>query len=285
MCNLKAIALACAASIALLAISARGIAQPTPDDPKCQPQRVIEETHARRMPDVAGCLAKDVQRILKNSDRPARLEMEASWWGAGQITRTRPPAQTGLQPNTQIILFASDGSLPPPVVAEKPTIVPSLVVVPHVVGDEEKEAAIAIEAARLRHSHRGNENSNRSQGYVTRTDPVEGTPVEQGSDVGYWLTSGENIVPDVRGDSSDSARSRLESAGFRQGVISDRPDAGKTGVVLESIPPGRARARWIAGGARCQHGHRGGARSFANATRSRGSSAAKESACDRADHA
>lgn len=114
--------------------------------------------------------------------------------------------------------------------------------VPDVVGRSSDQALAQLQALGLIPQAGGSEPSTRPKGEVLRSNPVAGTRVREGARVAYVVASGSNLVPDVRGDSIDAAKTRLADAGFRIGETTAKPDADASGRILEQDPQARTLA-------------------------------------------
>ena len=114
--------------------------------------------------------------------------------------------------------------------------------VPQVSGLTEADAVARIHAADLLPTSAGQRDSPQPGGIVLYTRPEAGTQLAPQSQVSYWTTSGQYIVPDLRRHSPDEARSLLANAGFDLGRTDNRPDAGASGRVLEQSPDAGTRA-------------------------------------------
>ncbi len=114
--------------------------------------------------------------------------------------------------------------------------------VPQVSGLAEAEAAARISAVDLLPVNAGQRDSPQPGGIVLYTRPEAGEQVAPQSQVSYWTTSGQYLVPDLRQRRPEEARSLLADAGFALGRVGDRPDAGASGRVLEQSPAAGTRA-------------------------------------------
>ena len=75
-----------------------------------------------------------------------------------------------------------------------------------------------------------------AKGKVTRTEPFEGQPLEDGQTVTVWISTGRMEVPDVEGMEASEAERTLRKSGFKdveqQEVDSDKPSGT---VVRQSV--------------------------------------------------
>jgi beta-lactam-binding protein with PASTA domain/predicted Ser/Thr protein kinase len=81
-----------------------------------------------------------------------------------------------------------------------------------------------------------------SEGRVIKTSPVAGTPVDRGSDVTLFVSSGPRqvAVPDVVGLTKHTARQALIDQGFQVVVTEEGSDAADPGTVLRQDPAAEA---------------------------------------------
>ena len=115
------------------------------------------------------------------------------------------------------------------------------VVPPDLVGMSEDEATEAIEGADLTVGDVSEEaTSNYSPGTVTSADPSSGTELETGSAVNLTVaTQPEEItVPNVVGETEDSARQIIEDAGFSVGDVTEQNSSEDEGTVVATDPSG-----------------------------------------------
>ncbi len=76
-----------------------------------------------------------------------------------------------------------------------------------------------------------------AKGEVTRTEPAEGEPMEDGQVVTVWISTGKMTMPNVMGLDWDAAVSMLEENGFHNHRITETDsDQPKNTVVEQSVP-------------------------------------------------
>lgn len=144
---------------------------------------------------------------------------------------------TDTAPTTQVPTATAPAS-PTATVADPATTVPSTVPVPTVFGTL-AEAERSLSAAGLRLGSVNRTNSDAPENQVLGQEPAGGAQVAAGSAVELTVASGQNAVPDVRGQSAAAATALLESAGFgvSQAGISPSGTVGTTapeaGTVLK----------------------------------------------------
>ncbi|MQM24325.1 Stk1 family PASTA domain-containing Ser/Thr kinase [Glycomyces albidus] len=156
------------------------------------------------VPELAGKSEEDARAALAAFDAEVTVVHEYSVdFGAGQVTRTDPPAGEEVKAGTPVTVYVSDG-FPP-------------LNVPDVVGLSEADAAAALEAEGLvvgdvtrRHS------DTIPEGSVIEQDPAAAAPAGPGDEVGLVVSDGPEPVevPDVVGMDIEEATEELESLGF-----------------------------------------------------------------------
>lgn len=149
-----------------------------PDKDKDQPPAAVLAT----VPDVAGEPRATALMILEDAGfSPTSTTEPSQSISAGEATRTDPPAGTPVDAGAAVALFVSSG--PPPAVEE--------VVVPDVAGRVEAEALATLEAAGLDATKTTDEPSESiAAGAATRTEPPAGTPVDRGTSLMLFVSSG-----------------------------------------------------------------------------------------------
>lgn len=106
----------------------------------------------------------------------------------------------------------------------------------NVVGMSEAEAIASLRELDMGISKQGAELSNFGQGRVTRTDPAALLPLARATPIKYWLASGQNTVPRLRGATEESAARLLQASGFTMGKIGFRESKDAAGQVVASDP-------------------------------------------------
>jgi beta-lactam-binding protein with PASTA domain len=120
------------------------------------------------------------------------------------------------------------------------TQVPETVNVPTVANLTEAEAKSKLAAADLTFDRQAEASATVAAGNVTRTDPVEGTPVAKKSNVKVWISTGPDSVKltDLSGLTQDQARSQLKDLGLTVGNVTPVDDpAQPQGKVISTTPP------------------------------------------------
>jgi len=100
--------------IALIATPSLGLAQPAGQGADCSAVVIERMAMQHRMPNVEGCLGREVVQELNRTDHRALERSVHHWEAPDRIVSQSPAKDTELQHNTPILLDVSDGSLPPP---------------------------------------------------------------------------------------------------------------------------------------------------------------------------
>lgn len=130
-------------------------------------------------------------------------------------------------------------SHPPPMAADTPEgieVLDKKFSVPDVVGRTPGLGVRLIEENQLRPEFVGDEPGPANLRTITRTDPPAGTFLVRGSEVRFWLASGRNKIPDLRGRTLEETRSLLRDAGFYMGVPDHRRSDMPNGLVDRQYP-------------------------------------------------
>lgn len=140
----------------------------------------------------------------------------------GRVLSQDPVAGTPAVTGAQVTLRVSSG--------------PEKVSVPRLVGLQQSTAQTLLTDQGLTYSV-SDRPSERSQGTVLEQDPAAGTKVDKGSTVSIVVAAGvEQVsVPGVVGRDVDTARSRLEGAGFTVTTVSQASDQ-PAGTVIDQSP-------------------------------------------------
>lgn len=144
---------------------------------------------------------------------------------AGHIIWQDPPPEMSLPSGTTVHLTVSSG--------------PATVTVPDVLSFELDQARQVLEAAGLRLGDVDSISSPLDAGLVVGTRPPTGGTKSPGSTVDVVVSRGpaDIRVPDVVGLRQEEARTRLEAAGLKVGVVTTRPGKrNPPGIVLEQRP-------------------------------------------------
>ena len=150
-------------------------------------------------------------------ERPSTTEEE------GIVLEQNPKEGTQVSTGTTVTITVGSG--------------PRQVEVPRLVGLTYEEALDALNAANLE-PRRVDVFSQKPVGQVTAQDPPAGEQVDEGSEVEVRVSRGvrEVGVPDVLGQSEESARAELEDAGFEVAVTEGPSDTTPEGLVASQSP-------------------------------------------------
>lgn len=154
-----------------------------------------------------------VDTVAKTSDRPK-----------GEVLGQDPAPGDKADKGSVVTLTLSDG--------------PGTAAVPGVEGQSAADATRRLEAAGFQVRIRRRSSDTVPKGDVIGTQPGENTPAERGSTVILLVSAGPQkvAVPNVVGQSEDSARSTLTGAGFTV-TVTQQDDAKATpGTVLSESP-------------------------------------------------
>jgi eukaryotic-like serine/threonine-protein kinase len=116
--------------------------------------------------------------------------------------------------------------------------------IPAVAGQAEADATTTLEDLEFVVKRVEENSATVTAGMVTRTDPTEGTSVDEGSTVTLYVSTGPDTasVPDVTGMSQQQARDQLEAAGFAVGNVTQEnsPDQAADRVTKTDPAAGTA---------------------------------------------
>ena len=120
---------------------------------------------------------------------------------------------------------------------------PEEVLVPQLVGlDSDDAAEAALQEVGLVLGTTTPRDSDQPEGFVLESDPVAGSTAAEGDRVDIVVSSGFLSVPDVVGQTEDSARSDISAAGLEAEVVFQTGTSG-VGTVVAQSPDGGARAK------------------------------------------
>jgi beta-lactam-binding protein with PASTA domain len=137
------------------------------------------------------------------------------------VIRTDPVAATRLRKGSAVEVFVSGNDA----------------IVPDVDGLTSDEAADQVQGAGLTSEPQDEFNPDALVGTVIRTDPLEGTRVEEGSSVRLFVAAAGTTVPDVGGLRLSDARNEVEAAGLVPGSATRAIDPRvPVGQVIKTVP-------------------------------------------------
>ena len=200
----------------------RAAAAQAPSDEMTSRQEQPASPRTVRVPYLNGrSLSSAKSRLRWNRLGSGEVAWQARGGKAGRVIATEPAAGTRVQAHTSVDLVVSNGQQP-----ER---------VPDVVGHQEMRAIGELAATNLNATRQGRMHSRRPACTVLRTDPSAGSQAPSGG-VGYWVASGQNVVPDLRGRTREDAAQALRASGFAMGKAPVRFDDGKPNRVVEQKP-------------------------------------------------
>ncbi|WP_310061162.1 PASTA domain-containing protein [Lysobacter niastensis] len=193
-----------------------------PSDEAAPRQDQPASTRTVTVPDLNGrSLSSAKSRLRWNRLGFGEVAWQARGGKAGRVIAQEPGAGTRVPIRTSVDLVVSNGQQPE--------------LVPDVVGHQEMRAIGELASANLNATRQGRMHSARRAGTVLRTDPSAGSEAPSGG-VAYWVASGQNVVPDLRGRTRDGAAQALRASGFAMGKAPVRFDDGKPNRVVEQKP-------------------------------------------------
>ena len=177
------------------------------------------------VPRVVGLRSATASQIVKN--RGFRVEVVNV--ANADVERDRVAAQSPL-PNTQ----APEGSVVELTVSTGPGEAP----VPQLAGQPRRQAEERLRDAGFEPQVERTFSDTVPRGRVIATTPAGGTTIEVGSTVILDVSRGREQVevPDVVGESEDSARDELQGAGLRVGEVTEEASEEEPGTVIEQSP-------------------------------------------------
>ncbi len=181
-----------------------------------------------QIPPVTGRNAANARQILEEAGYVIIEITEPNQAEAGIVVRQDPPSRSELQRGEAVTIYVSTG--------------PGQVFVPDVRNLTVIEAFRKLTDSGFRVGETSEASDTVPEGLVIDTQPVVGSPVDNGSEVIVVVSSGVPVVevPDVVGLLFDTARLTLEREGLELGLITfdpvevGSPDRGR---VLAQTPP------------------------------------------------
>ncbi|MCZ7627593.1 MAG: PASTA domain-containing protein [Microthrixaceae bacterium] len=178
------------------------------------------------VPDLIGETREEAERLLSDRGLVADVTEEPNdKVGAGRVSAQDPEAGTELSEGDSVKLTVSTGK------ATK--------AVPDVVTRTEAEARFILSNDGFEVRVENVEDAEAESGIVVSQDPVGGTKVAEGSPVTIRVSlgPGEEVVPDVSGQSLSSAQNELQAKGFRiGGPQEESSDSFEEGQVTRTEP-------------------------------------------------
>ena len=184
------------------------------------------------VPDVVGRSQEEADRILREAGLVAQFEpVDSEDVPEGEVLSQDPRPGGELPRGSVVKVEFSAGA------GEEE--------VPDVSGRTSSEAGNILGRAGFEATFADEESADVPEGQVIRTDPPAGTPLERGSQVTVYVSSGANTatVPSVLDLDADQATAELRSAGFTvQRVNRTTLDPEEDGLVIDQSPAGDTEA-------------------------------------------
>ena len=179
------------------------------------------------VPATIGLTRAEAETLLRNEGFEVEVTEQANpSIEAGRVISQDPAPRTK----------APDGSTVTIVVSQGPAQVP----VPEVAGRTQAEGEFILALAGLRAKVISIEDPNTEPGRVISSNPAAGVPVSKDSEVELRVSKGpgEELVPNVAGQSLSAAQATLQAAGFKIGGPDEEPsDDVAKGKVIRTDPP------------------------------------------------
>jgi beta-lactam-binding protein with PASTA domain len=185
-----------------------------------------------QVPAVIGLKVSDATRVLQDAGLRADVRLVRSAKPAGTVLDQTPSPEREVTSDSVVRLEVAKAS--PPVT----------IAVPRLVGSTAAEATSRLRGLGLRWTTSPVE-SQKLEGTVVGQSPSVGTRLRKGQTVTLEISAGPArvTVPGVVGLDEQTARGRLEAAGFHVQVV-DQPtsDQNQDGMVIEQAPAGGSKS-------------------------------------------
>ncbi|WP_231036029.1 Stk1 family PASTA domain-containing Ser/Thr kinase [Pectinatus sottacetonis] len=179
------------------------------------------------VPNVVGQSVEQAKTIITSKNLRVQVtEVYNSDIAKGYVVSQTPNAGTKVKEERQITLYVSKG-------AETTSV-------PDVTGFTKEDAERQLQKAGLKIGNIVAVASDKPAGVVLSQDPIPGMQIEKGNAVNLTISKGEEVktvsVPDVTGNTLNTAKIILEKAGFTIGSISEQESDKAPGTVLGQSP-------------------------------------------------
>ncbi|HET8756134.1 MAG TPA: PASTA domain-containing protein, partial [Solirubrobacteraceae bacterium] len=184
-------------------------------------------TQTIAIPDVRGKPRAEALATLRGAGlRPRTASEPSDEIDEGAATRTDPAAGTEVERGAVVTVFVSSGR------------VPGRVTVPNVANAARADAYATLENLGLQPEGATEPSAAVAEGAATRTDPVAGTVVDEGSTVTVFISSGPPplLVPKVAGLGESDAQDALGAVGLKWSTTRTESATVAAGVVIDSNP-------------------------------------------------
>jgi beta-lactam-binding protein with PASTA domain/predicted Ser/Thr protein kinase len=183
------------------------------------------------VPNLVGQTSNDAVAKLTQLNLRYDIHEIASSKPEGTVIAQKPDARSKVNEKTQVRINVSSGPKP--------------IGVPDVRGSSFDSAASRLQALGFAVGRKDAE-SDQTAGTVIEQSPAAGTFSPKGSTITLTVSKGPHTtgVPNVEGEDEQTARSQLESSGFKVHVVfEDTTDAGLDGFVTSQDPAGGTQAK------------------------------------------
>ncbi len=179
------------------------------------------------VPATIGLTRVEAETLLRNEGFTVEVTEQANpSIEAGRVISQDPAPRTKAPDGSKVTIVVSQG--------------PAQVPVPEVVGRTQAEGEFILALAGLRAKVISIEDPNTEPGRIISSNPAAGVPVSKDSEVELRVSKGpgEELVPNVAGQSLSAAQATLQAAGFRIGGPDEEPsDEVAKGKVIRTDPP------------------------------------------------
>jgi serine/threonine-protein kinase len=182
-------------------------------------------TDAVQVPNVANKTVAEAESTLtKAGFSPQRAEEASATVPKDQVTRTSPAADALAQPHSTVTYYVSTG--------------PATAKVPDVSGKTPEQAVTLLEAAKLKVSENRVPDDNPAfpKNQVTKTDPPASSPVQEGSAVTLYVSTGRVQVTNVVGKTQADAVAELQGLKLLPVVQTQESTTVPAGSVISTAP-------------------------------------------------
>ncbi len=191
--------------------------------------RSLNEADLVEVPATIGLTRAEAEKVLTDLEFKVEVTEEPNATvEAGRVISSDPERDVEAEQGSTVKLLVSSGV--------------EMVAVPDVVGLPQAEAQAALTAAGLRFRVVSVEDTEAEPGTVATQNPPAGQQVAKDTEVELAVSkgTGQELVPDVSGQSLSAAQAALQAAGFRIGGPTEQASATvPKGRVIATDPAGR----------------------------------------------
>jgi beta-lactam-binding protein with PASTA domain/predicted Ser/Thr protein kinase len=188
---------------------------------------LLTRPHKGTVPPVVNLQVNIAEARVTNAGFNPVVSYQTSSSPQNTVIRQNPLGGVRVDDGSTVTLIVSQG--------------PGNVSIPPVDGLSRSAAERLIRKAGLKVAHVFPESSATvPKGQATRTDPAAGTPLQAGSGVTLYISSGKPAqpVPDVTGDTQSAAKNTLTAAGFKVSVTQQPSSSNPPNTVISQTPSG-----------------------------------------------